>query len=44
MEEADAGLLYYKFAGLRENIKKHPVLQGPVDNLKIDARPKICTS
>lgn len=42
--EADAGLLCDESAVLREKIKKHPVLQEPVDDLKIEARPKICTS
>ena len=42
--EEDVGLLCDKSAVLREKIKKHPVFQEPVDNLKINARPKICTS
>jgi hypothetical protein len=42
--EVDLGLLRDKSTVLREKIKKHPVLQEPVDNLKINERPKICTS
>jgi hypothetical protein len=42
--EADSGLLCDKSAVLREKIKKHPVRKKPVDYLKIEARPKICTS
>ena len=42
--EADGGLVCDKSAKLREKIKNYPVLRKPVDNLKIEARPKICTS
>jgi len=42
--EADAGLLCDESAVLKEKVKKHPVVQEPVDNLKIYARSKICIS